>query len=275
MAEHATVRSRGHKFGKYVLIERLDGVDVGEAYIAKLIGLAGFEKRVVIWRVGSTSARAGSLARIVLREAARGACLSHANLAQVLDLDTVDGVPFIATEHVSGPTLDDVLRREETLQWPVAAHIAAEVAAALCYVHSRRTPTGELLRLVHRRLTPHHIALSGSGDVKLTGFGTSWAWPPLDRYRSPEEARREPVDGRADVFALGTVLRRCLSDTETPRALRDVVERALHPFPEHRATAAELRRELVQILHEADRPVAPRDVTDLTELASARATFGG
>jgi hypothetical protein len=72
------------------------------------------------------------------------------------------------------------------------------------------------------------------------------------------------------VFALGAVLVRCLPRTGVPEALRDAVQRALHAYPEHRSTAAELQRDLVQILHGADRPVAPRD---LTELAVGTAAF--
>lgn len=270
--EHADVRNGEHRLGKYRLVDRLDDIEVGEAYVANLVGIAGFEKRVVIWCLGNTPAGDGGLYKIAMHEAARGASLSHANLAHVLDVGMVEGVFFVATEHVFGPTLDDVLRLRHVLPWPVTAYIVAEVAAALSYVHSRRTANGELLRLVHRRLTPRHITLSRSGDVKLTGFGTSWAWPQLDEYRPPEEARREPVDGRADVFALGAVLRRCLPQTGIPEALLDAVERTLQPYPEDRATATELEQELVQILHGADRPVVPRDLIDL---AATAATWGG
>jgi serine/threonine-protein kinase len=270
VSEHTEVPGFGNAFGKYLLIERLDELEVGEAHIAKLVGVGGFEKQVVIWCVGETSTHVADLAKVAMLEAARGASLSHANLAQVLDVGAVDGVCFVATEHVSGQTLEEVLRVRETLPWPVAAHIAGEVAAALCYAHGRRTPNGELLRLVHRRLAPCRIALSSAGDVKVTGFGTSWAWPPLDEYRSPEEARGEPVDGRADVFALGAILHRCLPRTGVPQALRDAVERALQPYPEYRPAAAELQQDLVQILHGAERPVAPRD---LAEIAVATATF--
>jgi serine/threonine-protein kinase len=270
VSEHAGVAGFRNAFGKYQLVERLDDIEIGEVHVAKLVGVAGFEKRVVIWRLGETPTHVPGLTKIVMLEATRGASLSHANLAQVLDVGTVDGVCFVATEHVSGPTLEDVLRVRKTLPWPVAAHIAGEVAAALSYAHGRRTSNGELLRLVHRRLAPRRIALSSGGDVKLTGFGTSWAWPHPDEYRSPEEARCEPVDGRADVFALGAVLVRCLPRTGVPEALRDAVQRALRAYPEHRSTAAELQRDLVQILHGADRPVAPRD---LTELAVGTAAF--
>ena len=263
MSEHADVRPGGNKFGKYRLIERREEVAVGEAYSAKLMGMAGFEKRVELWCFGKELWGDADLFECAMREAARGALLSHANIAQVLDVGTVGGVSFVATEHVAGPTLEDVLRRQGTLAWPVAAYIAGEVAAGLSYVHRRRRGNGELLRLVHRRLAPGRVSLGRSGDVKVTGFGTPWACAVANEYLSPEELRREPVDGRADVFALGTILHTCLPQTGVPQALRDAVGRALEPYPERRSTAAELQGEMAEILHAGNRQVAPRDLTEL------------
>jgi serine/threonine-protein kinase len=270
VSEHAQVSGVENVFGRYRLVQRLNEIGVGEAHVAKLVGMNGFEKRVVIWRVDATRTEDAALCEAVMCEARQAASLSHANVAQVLDLGIVDGTCFVATEHVSGQTLEKVLEVRQGLPWPVAAHIAQEIAAALSYAHSRRTPNGELLRLVHRRLAPSRIVLSSAGDVKLTGFGTSWAWPPQDEYRSPEEARGEPVDGRADVVALGVVLRRCLPQAGVPSALQDVIEGALHPYPEHRPTAAELRQDLIQILHAADGPVTPREVAELAVVAAPR-----
>ncbi len=259
-------------FGKYRLIQRLDGVDVGEAHLAKLVGVHGFEKHVVIWRVGEAPMRDTGLVDAVMEEAKRAASLSHANIAQVLDLGVAYGSCFVATEHVPGHTLDSVLGIHSELRWPLAARIAAEVAGALCYAHSRRTARGELLRLVHRRLSPGRIVLSSSGGVKVTGFGTPWAWTPVEEYRSPERARGEPVDGRADVFALGAVLRRCVADAGVPDALRELIGRAMHRHPEHRLTASELRDGLTRVLHTAERPVAPRELAELASAAPARSS---
>jgi serine/threonine protein kinase len=250
-------------FGKYRLVQRLDDIDRGEAHLATLVGIEGFRKRVVIRRVSAAPVRGIDLAAAVISEAKQAASLSHANIAQVLDLGFDQGMCFVVTEHVPGHTLDTVLRITSELPWPVAAHIAGEVAGALSYAHGRRTPNGELLRLVHRRLSGGQIALSSAGDVKVTGFGTSWARTPLDEYRSPEEARGEPVDGRADVFALGAVLRRCMPRAGVPDALGDVIDRAMQPYPEQRPTAAELRQEVTRILHTAERPVTPRELAAL------------
>jgi serine/threonine-protein kinase len=257
-------------FGKYRLVESLGDTETGEAHLAKLIGVDGFEKYVVIWRVGRTRMRSADLVGAMMFQARQGAVLSHAGIAQVLDLGVVDGRCFVATEHVSGHTLESVLRVTAELAWPVAAHIGREVAGALSYAHGRRGCNGELLRLVHQRLCPGRIALNSAADVKVTGFGTTWALAQLDAYRSPEEERGEPVDGRADVFALGVILRACISDAGAPRALHNVIDHAMQSYPEHRLTAAELQQELTRVLHTAQHPVGPRDIAVLSEIAAVR-----
>jgi serine/threonine-protein kinase len=257
-------------FGKYRLIRSLGDAETGEAHLAKLIGIDGFEKHVVIWCLRGTPTHSTELISAMMFEAKQGAVLSHAGIAQVLDLGIVDGLCFVATEHVPGHTLESILRGTPELPWPVAAHICSEVAGALSYAHGRRGCDGELLRLVHQRIRPGRIAVSSSGDVKVTGFGTSWAWTQLDAYRSPEEARGEPVDGRADVFALGVILRACISEAGAPQALRKVVDYALQSYPEHRPTAAELQQELTRVLHTAQHPIVPRDIAALSEITAVR-----
>ncbi len=264
MSEYPRVSRFEVAFGKYSLFQPLNDIEVGDAHLAKLIGLEGFEKRVVIWRVGGTAMQDAAFIDAVMFEAKRCASLSHASIAQVLDLGVVEGLCFVATEHVSGRTLGAVLRVTSELPWPIAAHIASKIARALCYAHSRRSPDGELLRLVHRRLSPSQIAISVGGDVKVTGFGISWAWPSLDEYRSPEEARGEPVDGRADVFALGAILRRCVPRVGVPESIRHLIAQAMQPYPEQRPTAAELQQELTRILHTAERPVTPVELAALS-----------
>lgn len=257
-----------HEFGKYRLGQRLDEIEMGQPHLAKLIGAGDFEKRVVIWRVGDADGRGTETCNAAMFEVQQSASLSHANIAQVLDVGVVGGTRFVATEYVEGRTLHDILGVRQGLPWSTAAYVAREVAAGLSYAHSRRARNGELLRLVHRRLAPPRIALSAAGDVKIVGFGISWAWPRPDDYRSPEDTRGEPLDGRADVFALGAVLRRCLRHAEVPAAIRELIEWTVQPYPEHRPTAAELRRELVRILHAARRPPAPREIAELAVAAT-------
>jgi serine/threonine protein kinase len=267
--EYPVVTQFETAFGRYRLDQRLDEVEGGETYLAKLVGIEGFEKPVVLWHLGRARMRDRGFRDAVRLEAERGASLSHAGVAQVLDLGVADGRWFVTTEHVGGHTLAAVLRVKGELPWPIAAHIANEAAGALSYAHGMRRPNGELLRLVHRKLCPARIELSSGGDVKISGFGISWACRSLDTYRAPEEGRHEPIDGRADVFALGAILRRSLPRAGVPDALRHLVDQTMRPYPEQRPTAGELRNELTRILHARRRPVTPRELTGQTVNAIA------
>lgn len=253
---------------KYHLVERLSGVDAGEAHLAKLVGAEGFEKPVLLWCFRGRPSRDEQLVRAVMQEARDAASLSHANIAQVLNLELADDLCVLVTEYVSGRTLAEILGALGELPWPLVAGVAAEVSAALAYAHTRRNDEGELLRLVHRRLSSSRITLGEGGDVKVTGFGASLAWMAPETYRAPEESRGEPVDGRADVFALGKIIQECVLETRAPMALRALVQSALHPYPEQRPTAATMEEELRRILHSSGQVTTSNDVAALTARAA-------
>ena len=109
----------------------------------------------------------------------------------------------------------------------VAAFIAREVAGALAYAHSLAAADGTPLHIVHRDISPSNIICLRAGGVKLLDFGIAKALgePEIERtgqglfkgklsYTSPERIKDLPVDGRADLFALGAVLWELLAGTE-------------------------------------------------------------
>ena len=102
---------------------------------------------------------------------------------------------------------------------PLAAHIAHQVATALHYAHTVTRMDGQVVRIVHRDVTPSNIMLQRTGAVKVLDFGIAQATNFARQaetgggrvkgklsYLSPEQVRLEPLDGRSDVFALGVVL---------------------------------------------------------------------
>ena len=154
-----------------------------------------------------------------IREAQLSARFDHANIVRTLDLVNAGDDYYIVMEYVRGGDLRTILRRAKRRQHKLsidsALFVASEVLGALHYAHGRRTADGRPLGVVHRDVSPSNILLSVEGAVKLTDFGI--AKSPTQGsvmfklkgklgYMSPEQARGEPVDVRADLFAVGVVL---------------------------------------------------------------------
>jgi serine/threonine protein kinase len=237
--------------GRYTLLRRLASGGMAEVYLAKAAGAGGFEKVVAIKRAHPLQAAAGSSASSLSEEAKLSASLTHPNIVRTFDLGRVEGVDFIAMEHVEGYDAQhviDALRRTGT-SFPIdlAAHVIAEVCRGLAYAHHHRDDTGRPAGIVHRDVSPQNILLSFAGEVKIADFGIAKTnarrSDPDARvikgkyfYMSPEQAQAEPLDASSDVFSAGIVLwellcGRRLHDAPDLRSLLESVRRAKVPRP--------------------------------------------
>lgn len=250
--------------GPYRLLRPHGECHQGELFVASRTGATGFEKPVALWRVHAGGPR---FLDAVISEAKRAARLSHAHIAHVLDLAVDEAGCFVATELPSGMPLEWLARGTEPLSWPAVATIGRQAARALCHAHLRRDSSGKLLGLVHGRLSPRRIVVGDAGAILITGFGISKAWVGPPAYRAPERDRGEPIDGRADVYALGKILSKCLDRHAALPALMRAIERATEPYQEHRYTAAELEADLTEMLH---RWSEREDTLALAKLTGAR-----
>jgi len=142
--------------------------------------------------------------------------LAHDGLVAIYDVGEVEGEPYLAEEFVEGHDWAEVTQRcaAETRRVPVVAalHAACEVARTLSFLHEF-----EGLHLVHRKVRPSKIRATYSGAVKLLDLASGRVagaeqslrpaalaeeWP----YLAPEQLADGPIDGRADIYALGVVL---------------------------------------------------------------------
>jgi len=214
--------------GKYFLHERLGVGGMAEVFRATYSPEGGFEKKVAIKRVLPAYADNEEFHSLFRREAELGSLLIHPNIVQVLDLGRHQGSVFLSMEYVQGLTMSALLRRVpgRRLSPAVVAYIGAELAGALGYMHARADTDGEPLGLVHRDLNPPNILLSRVGEVKLSDFGIARAASRVALtqaqavrgkagYMAPEQIRGEPLDGRADLFALGLTLHEALTGART------------------------------------------------------------
>ncbi len=151
------------------------------------------------------------------REAQVAAQVHHPNIVDVYDAGEQDDVLYLVMRFVDGTDLRTVLRAEDRLSPRRAVRITGQVASALDAAHGAG--------LIHRDVTPSNILLDGGPaeeQASLTDFGLvkhldtagvtkTGTWFGTLAFVAPEALRDDPVDGRADVYALGCVLHRMLT----------------------------------------------------------------
>jgi eukaryotic-like serine/threonine-protein kinase len=194
------------------------------------------------------------LAELFLKNARAATTLRHRNIVRTFDAGEAGGTAYVAMELVEGESLRRMLD-ERPLPLARAIQIFDDIASALAYAHEEK--------VVHRGVRPSNILVSGSGVAKLGDFGTGQIGEAARRYLSPEQARRDALDHRSDLFSLGAVFYEMLTqrspfeadspppskvNPHVPGALDALVSRLLAPLPDDRfASARDLLRELQRL----------------------------
>jgi len=195
-------------FGSYLLDGLIAEGGMARVYAARLRGVGGFEKPLVVKQVRPELAADPHFVRMFVEEANTLVRLGHPHIVPVYELGVVDGTYFLAMERVDGATLSAILQAGP-LDSGLVAHLGSQAAGALAYAHER-------FELVHRDVTPRNVLVDEAGHVRLVDFGIA---APVETggelygtpgYMSPEQLRAEKLDGKSDVFALGAVLYRAL-----------------------------------------------------------------
>jgi serine/threonine-protein kinase len=211
-------------FGRYELLDKLGEGGMAEVFKARLRGGAGIDKLLVIKRILPSVSSDPEFIRLFVNEAKIALPLTHGNITSTFEFGDVSGQYFLAMEYIHGQDLATVLHRcgEARVRMPVEAalYVASEVAKGLNYAHSYISPTGGRIQVVHLDVSPQNVLISYDGAVKLTDFGIASLHrrPDADGkirgkacYLAPEQALGKDVDGRTDIFALGTVLYEALT----------------------------------------------------------------
>jgi serine/threonine protein kinase len=230
---------------RYELLDRIGVGGMAEIFRGKAVAAGGFEKPVAIKRIRPQLSSDRRFVELLIAEAKVLSLLKHRNIVQIFDVGLGDdGQYFLVMEFVDGKDIGAVQRALEASRrrMPVelVLHIGAEVCEALEHAHTARAPDGKQMALVHRDVSPSNVLLSRAGEVKLTDFGIAkraeqdvthgGAVRGKFAYISPEQARNEPLDPRADVFSIGILLwelicnRRLFSQLDDLAALREVRE---------------------------------------------------
>jgi serine/threonine protein kinase len=174
--------------------------------------------------------------KMFLEEAKIISRLAHPNLVRVVELGTEGDRLFIAMELLLGQSLWEVWNacraRGVRLRYDLIAWVGARVAEGLHHAHEMRDPDGQPQLLVHRDVNQSNIFLTYDGQVKVIDFGLAKARgrgyetaggvvKGKIAYLAPEQVAGNPIDRRADVFALGTTLWELTTDRRLFRAKDD------------------------------------------------------
>jgi serine/threonine protein kinase len=216
-------------FGRYTLFEFIGKGGMAEIYLSRQKTELGPARRCVVKQILPHFASDPAFSDMLVHEAKLAARLSHANVVQVFDLGREGERLFIAMEYVEGFDLNELLRRcseaKVPLPFELGVHVICEALKGLDYAHRRTDDDGKPLGLVHRDVSPSNLLVSFEGEVKVCDFGIARANDVIGApsagsaahelgealrgkagYMSPEHARGEAIDSRADVFAAGIVL---------------------------------------------------------------------
>ena len=216
---------------RYRLVGLLGRGGMGAVYRAEHVAIG---KPVALKILHGTLGQRKEVLQRFRREAEAASKLMHIHTVQVFDYGHWRGLTYLVMEYLRGADLAAVIRQEGRLAWHRTMSIVAQVCDSLAEAHA--------MGIVHRDLKPENILLvpkAGHPDfVKVVDFGLakirddkqslettgdgSLLGTPF--YMSPEQIRGEQVDARADVYAIGGVIYRCLTglppfDAPTPFAV--------------------------------------------------------
>ncbi len=290
------------RLGRYRLLTLLATGGMGEVFLARQDGPAGFSKKVVIKRILRHLAKDQAFIDLFLNEARLAAILQHPHIAQVFGLEREGDSWFIAMEWVQGRSLRALVQQAKKVGTPlppsVVARLVAQALQGLAYAHALKDERGQPLGIVHRDVTPENIHVASSGVAKLLDFGIAKAMgragarvgTPKGKiaYMPPElTVPGANLDGRADVYSVGVVLFEALtlarpkhlpstpkeleeprtpysSEPSLPPALDAIIARALELEPAKRWPSAEAMGEALEAwLTATGQTVMPGDVRRL------------
>lgn len=135
--------------------------------------------------------------------------LSHPNIVKIYDVSFGDIIQYIVMEYIEGITLKEFIEQQVSLSWKDAVHFTLQILRALQHAHDRG--------IVHRDVKPQNIIVLPDNTIKVTDFGIarfarSEQKTITDKaigsvhYISPEQARGEVTDEKADIYSVGVMM---------------------------------------------------------------------
>jgi len=277
----------GYRLDRYELMCPIAEGGMASVWIARQTGKHGFQKLVAIKTILPKYAEDPAFQSMFIDEARIASRIEHANVTQILDVGEQHDVTYLVMEYVDGDALSKIARaakkKEVTIPLGILLRVMADVCGGLHAAHELKDDAGVLLGVVHRDVSPQNVLVTTRGVAKLIDFGIAKASGRLSgetnvdqlkgkvQYMPPEQALGNPVDRRADVWAVGAVLYHLIAGRppfeganeiqtlfqvtsgrspvplppNVPSPVREVVKKALAFSPDDRyPTAAQLQHAL-------------------------------
>ncbi len=229
---------------RFLLQERVSGGSMGVIYKAldrRMAETGAAASWVAIKVLSPQLSKNGTALRALQQEAAKGRCLSHANIVRFIDLDREDDLYFIVMEWLEGRTLAEILDSSEgtAMATDQAIGIVEQLANALGYAHR--------CGIVHADVKPANVMILPNGDVKLFDFGVARVRQTQDVSRAdfdpgllgaltPAYSSMQVLTGEEpvpadDVFSLGCLLYRLVAGHRVfgPRNAAEAAEEGMKP----------------------------------------------
>ncbi len=212
---------------QYVVRAKIGEGGMGAVYLAEQPSV---RRNAVIKIVHPWLSRDPEIAARFDTEARAAARLQNPHIVSIYNYGRLpDATLFLAMEHLEGYTLAELLRSQTRIEPNRAVGIASQVCEALQEAHRQgvvhRDLTPNNLMLVNRRGGPDFVKVLDFGVAKLHGAEvTGRGAVGTPGYMAPEQLRDEPVDGRADIYALALILYEMLTgrpafEASSPAAL--------------------------------------------------------
>lgn len=194
---------------------------MGEIFLARQTGVAGFDRLVILKSLLPDLAEQTGLVDQFLDEARVAAMLNHPNIVSIYEVGEWGGLYFIAMEYIRGDNLSRLMQATITsrIRMPplVPLRVVHDAALGLDHAHHAVDTDGKPLNIVHRDIGLQNIMVRADGVAKVVDFGIAHAANRSTRtrtgmvkgklqYMSPEQVAGKDLDGRSDQFSLGIVL---------------------------------------------------------------------
>jgi len=184
------------------------------------------------------------------REARAAAALNHRNIVTLFDAGEENGTYFLSMELLEGRPLHAILAKSGRLRAGDVVRLGVQICTGLHVAHERR--------IVHRDIKAANLFFTNERVVKIMDFGIAKSLEEVRRqatviggtpyYMAPEQAAGQPVDHRADLYALGVTLFQLVTGT-LPFADGDVSYRHRHEAPPNpREICADLPEALARLI---------------------------